>query len=508
MSKYQFESPFSSAMNAEQALKTQGPSFWEKRGEAAALRLFHTAAERVPAYTHFLRKNSIIHTQITTIADFKKEVPLVDKNNYLRQYSLSELSWDGALQESWQIYAATSGSTGEPFYFPRSEKHTEMYALLAELYLRNQFKIHEKSTLYVDSFAMGAWIGGLFTYQAIEKIASKNEYKLHIITPGINKEGTLKAIKKLSPLYDQTIIGGYPPFTRDLVEEGIREGIDWGTYNLKFVFSAEGFGERFREHIVEHAQLTNTYLDMVNHYGTVDQGTLAYETSLCIFMRKQALANKQLYKALFSEPTRLPTLAQYLPEHFYFEVTDSKNIVCTSDSGLPLIRYDLKDHGGIQTFEEGWDALSASLPTLTEELTRTGIDTTIFKLPFVHVYERSDFSVVLYGANVYPEHVRLALEHKSLSGSVTGKCVLQLHETKKVEPQLAIYVELKKGSIPSSELKKAVRAEIVSTLLEHNSEYRSNYAQLPKKVTPKIILCSFGDSTYFGGKGKQKWVLK
>jgi phenylacetate-CoA ligase len=504
---YPFPSPLHDAEAAEAALKTKPASYWEKRGEKAALELFHEAAVRVPAYKDFLKKNGIKHQQIKTIEDFKT-IPTIDKKNYLRAYPLADLSWDGKLMDSWQVYAATSGSTGEPFYFPRAQKETDQYALLAELYLRTQFKIQERSTLYVDSFAMGAWIGGLFTYQAIERLAKEGNYKLHLITPGINKDETLKAIRKLGPLYDQVIIGGYPPFTRDLIDEGKAEGMDWKKYNVKFVFSAEGFGERFRDHIFEHASLRNEYRDMLNHYGTVDQGTIAYETPLAIFMRRAALKDKDLYRSLFTEPSRLPTLTQYLPEHFYFETIQNEGLICTANAGLPLIRYDLKDHGGIMSFNHAWKALEKAEPRLEQALKKSAIDDTVFKLPFVHVYERSDFSVVLYGANVYPEHVRKALETKECAKFATGKCALRIVESRIGQPHLEINVELRKGIKPETKHGQVAKKIIVSTLIEHNSEYRSNHTQAAHKVAPRIKLWAFGDPKYFNGRGKQKWVIK
>lgn len=504
---YPFPAPLDTAAHAEEALKTKPARFWEERGEQAALDLFHAAAERVPAYKDFLKNHGIAHKDVKTVADFA-QVPTVDKDNYLRAYPLADLSWDGKLMDEWQVYAATSGSTGEPFFFPRAQKETDRYALLAELYLRTQFRAHEKSTLYIDSFAMGAWIGGLFTYQAVERAARNPENRIHLITPGIHKEEILKIVKKLGPLYDQVVIGGYPPFTRDLIDEGRIEGVEWEKYDVKFVFSAEGFGERFRDHIAERASLKNIHRDMVNHYGTVDQGTLAYETPLAIFMRRAALKDKGLYATLFSEPTRLPTLAQYLPEHFYFEVKDGNGIVCTADAGLPLVRYDLKDHGGVMPFDDAWAALAKAEPEVGRALQDARIDDTVFRLPFVHVYERSDFSVVLYGANVFPEHVRKALESAECAPFATGKCVLRIIENRKAEPRLEVEVELKKGVKPGFGMGRVAQKAIVATMLEHNSEYRSNHLQAARKVTPIIKFWAYGDPKYFSGRGKQKWAIK
>ncbi len=55
---YPFPSPLDSIEAAEAALKNNPAGFWEKRGEEAALKLFHEVAERVPAYKDFLKQLS------------------------------------------------------------------------------------------------------------------------------------------------------------------------------------------------------------------------------------------------------------------------------------------------------------------------------------------------------------------------------------------------------------------------------------------------------------------
>src|SRR6202034_2208750 len=107
-------------------------------------------------------------------------------DNYLRKYRREELCWDGQFSEGQWVISTTSGSTGEPFYFPRTNFQDEYYALTAELYLRENFQIHHHKTLYINAFAMGAWIGGLFTYEAIHRVAQRG-YALSVINPGIYK---------------------------------------------------------------------------------------------------------------------------------------------------------------------------------------------------------------------------------------------------------------------------------------------------------------------------------
>ncbi len=477
--------PFNDPVLAEADLKTKPEKYWVKRGEKAALKLFHEMAKRVPAYKKFLKAHKVNPSSVKTIKDFKK-IPTIDKDNYLRKYPLEELCWDGKFTEDWHVFASTSGSSGEPFYFPRSQEQDWQYAAVAEIYLRSQFDIDKKKTLYVNGFAMGAWIGGLFTYQAVQYVAQRGGYPLHIITPGINRDENIRAIKKLAPNYDQIIIGGYPPFVKDLLDEGTEQGLNWSKYAVKVVFSAEGFSELFRDYIADKAGLENVYKDTVNHYGTVDLGTMSYETPLSVRIRRSALKDEELYNSLFKHSRRLPTLTQYIPEMFYFE-EDEGRLNCSARSGIPLGRYDLKDFGGVIGFEEATDLLQEAEGPVDKLLKRDHIDKTVFNLPFVYVYERADFSVVLYGANIYPENIRKALQSKQCSQHVTGKFTMRIIENKDKEPRLELNVELKRGQKATATLRKQLLEKIYSVLLAENSEFRSNFEQLPKKMKPTMF---------------------
>lgn len=75
-------------------IRTKKENFWIREGERRALKLFHLAARRVPAYKDFLRKNRVAPDKIKTYKDFQL-VPTVSKKNYLREYPLEKLCWDG-----------------------------------------------------------------------------------------------------------------------------------------------------------------------------------------------------------------------------------------------------------------------------------------------------------------------------------------------------------------------------------------------------------------------------
>lgn len=496
--------------NPEKLLKdfnTRPENGFIRDGEKMALRLFHEMAKRVPAYKDFLKKNHINHKKIKNFKDFKN-IPLISKDSYLKKYPLERLCWDGKFKESQWDISSTSGSTGEPFYFPRTDLQNEQYAASAELYLRNNFEIHKKSTLYINCFALGVWIGGIFTYEAIKTVSRHGNYKLTLINPGLNKIEILKTVKNLGPKFDQVILGGYPPFIKDVIDDGIKYGIRWKKYNIGIIFSAEGFCENFRNYIIKKTGIKNIYTGTLNHYGTVDQGTIAHETPLAILIRRMAVERPKLFNLVFREGiSRLPTLAQYDPEMFFFEEING-GVVCSAYSGLPLVRYDLKDNGGVFTFEEIKKKFNDFGIDLMKEARKTGISDKIWHLPFVYVYERRDMSVSLSGANVYAENIKRALQNKLLYKFLTGKLSMNIRFNKNQDQYLEINLELKNGIKPNKNIKNLALNLIVKNLLKENSEYRAVYAFSKTRNTPKIILRPYEHPDYFRVGGKQKWVKK
>ncbi len=481
-----------------------------KRGDQFVLDLFHSMAERVPAYKDFLSKNGIVnHQAIRTIQDFK-QVPLIDKNNYLRAYPRKMLCWDGQFKEQSWVISSTSGSTGEPYYFPRQLEQDKIYADTAERYLLENFQIDQKSTLYVVAFPMGSWIGGVFTYQAVEMIARTRGYALSVITPGIDKKAIIDAVKSLGHEFDQVVIGSYAPFLKDILDDGEAAGLRWRDYRLGFIFSAEVFSEKFRDYVINKAGLDNPYTTTLNHYGTVDLGTMAHETPFTIWLRRYALGMPELYRSLFHEQHKLPTVAQYIPDQFYFETIEDDHLICSSSAGLPLVRYDLKDRGGVLTLKEVRQEFSRQGLDLNMLLPTDNVANHLWDLPIVYVFERRDFSVSFFAFQIYPETIRNALQAKEFDGLITGKFTMSVQYDKSGRQKLIINVESKFSDLPNDMgvLKRQIKNSIVNQLLLESSEFRATRKELGQATDPVIVFWPYEDATFFKAGVKQRWALR
>src|SRR5690242_18323931 len=133
----------------------------EVQSEIKAFELFKLASVSVPAYKDFLKKNHTDPKKIKTFIDFQK-VPLTTKANYIDQYNFKDRCWDGDIQDMHMI-STSSGTTGEPHFWPRNLQNEIDGAYIHELIFREIFNIRKKRTLFINGFAIGNWIAGTFT---------------------------------------------------------------------------------------------------------------------------------------------------------------------------------------------------------------------------------------------------------------------------------------------------------------------------------------------------------
>lgn len=493
-----------SAKEILKMLPGEPAEFWENAAESRSLKLFQEAAKRVPAYHDFLQKHGIDPRDVRSAKDFAS-VPPTNKKDYLKKYPLRDLVWDGTLRRPI-TYSATSGSTGEPFYFPRSYQLEWESSVMHEMFLQNGSYGKDSSTFVIVCFGMGIWIGGLITLRAFQ-IAAERGIPVSVLTPGINKIEILNALKNLAPNYDQVILVGYPPFMKDILDEATHQKINLKKLKLRLLFAAESFTEKFRDYVTKMAGIKNLHTDTLNIYGTADIGTMAFETPAAILIRRLALKNKALLREFFGSHEKIPTFAQYNPLFVNFEEA-SGEILLTGNSTIPLIRYSVGDSGGVLGFDEAIGKLGRFGIDFWEETKRAGIEDKIYRMPFVYVFERTDLSTTLYGLQIYPQVIREVLLDRAISPFLSGKFSLVTTFDKKQNQYLEINLELKRDQKISLNTEKLILHKIVSALLQKNSEYRELYRQLKSRAIPKLIFWPVEHALYFKPGVKQKWVLK
>lgn len=455
--------------------------------EATLLDLFQRTVSTVPAYQAFLRSQQIDPASIQTIADFQ-HLPLTTKDNYLRRYPLPQLCRQGQLEQCDMI-AVSSGSTGQPSFWARSLTDEFQIATRFEQIFHDSFQADRRRTLAVICFALGTWVGGMYTANCCRHLASKG-YPITVITPGNNKTEILRVVEALAPQFDQVVLLGYPPFLKDVIDSGIAYGMNWRPYHVKLVMAGEVFSEEWRSLVGERLGSTNFCFDSASLYGTADAGVLGNETPFSIHIRRWFADHPDAAHALFGE-SRLPTLVQYDPCSRFFEVQDG-TLLFSGENGIPLIRYHISDNGGLISYE---DMLQFLAEWGFNPLQGLAGQRGIHPLPFVYVFGRSHFTVSYFGANVYPENVTVGLEQAPICNWVTGKFVMQVQEDADQNKLLAIVVELAPGVEADENRRQAIAAAILHHLRRLNSEF-ANYVPEAYQM-PQITLLAAGDPEYF-----------
>lgn len=448
------------------------------------LALFHQVAASVPAYRTFLGEHGVDARQVSTLDDFAR-LPMTSKDTYTRRYPLPLLCRDGVIGD---MIAVSSGSTGEPSFWPRSLSDERVISERFEEVFRDGFEARSRRTLAVVCFALGTWVGGLFTVACCRHLAERG-YPITVVAPGSDKREILRVVPELAPHFDQVVLLGYPPFLKDVIDSGL----PWSRWNLKLVTAGEVFSEEWRTLVASRAGIADPVRGIASLYGTADAGVLGNETPLSVEIRRFLAERPGAARELFGEP-RLPTLVQYDPEVRFFEEHEG-TLLFTGDNGIPLVRYHIADEGGVVPYER-----------MLEFVRRHGLEPVRPgpRRPFVYVFGRSHFTVSYYGANVYPENVAVGLAQPAVAALVTGKFVMQVTEDDDRDRRLVVAVELMPGEKPSEETAQAVGEAILAQLLRLNSEYAHYVPQA--RQAPLVRLRESGDPDYFPPGAKHRYT--
>lgn len=468
--------------------------------EDKVMALFRRCAAEVPAYRKFLQERNVNPADINSLPAFQG-LPLMGKAEYMQAYPLPERCLGGSLKGSDRV-AVSSGSTGQPTFWPRSALYELDVAVRFEQVFHDSFRAHERSTLAVVCFALGNWVGGLFTTSCCWHLARKG-YPLMVATPGNNKAEIFRVVRELAPHFEQTVLLGYPPFVKDVIDAGAAEGIDWASYSLKLVFAGEVFSEEWRSLMGQRIGSSSPCQDSASLYGTADGGVLGNETPLSIAIRRWLANHPDEARTLFGE-SRLPTLVQYDPISRFFEMHEG-TLVVSGENSVPLVRYHLADKGGVLGFDEMWRFLRERG---VQSLGELGLNKDIQPrhLPFVYVFGRADFTVSYYGANISPENVTVGLEQTDIMAWATGKFVLETLDTEDGDKYLHIVVELLPNIESNEAMAPVIAASIRAQLLRLNSEF-ANYTPAERQL-PRITLRPFADAEYFPVGVKHRYTRR
>ncbi len=221
---------------------------------------------------------------------------------------------------------------------------------------------------------------------------------------------------------------------------------------------------------------------------------MAYESPEAIKIKRYLEAHPVVQKTLLGNSGPF-CLFQFDPVLRYIEENDSNELLFTARTGIPLCRYNLKDTGAVRSRA---DMLSAAPHEVNGWKP--------WKLPYVALFGRSDYALVFYGPNIYPDHIRAALSHRKFLGKLTGKFTMEKNYTSSMDQKLIIHVELRDDVKGNTALQHELSQTIVTTLLRLNMEYADASARLGKDLVPKVALHRYRDTHFFAPSLKPRYI--
>ncbi|HYF94046.1 MAG TPA: hypothetical protein VD969_17665 [Symbiobacteriaceae bacterium] len=447
-------------------------------GTANALTTFRRAAAEVPAYSAFLAEHGVEPAAVQSIEDFKR-LPLTDKAGYIRRYPTNQLSGKDGLHGAW-VLQRSSGFSGQPTYWPRLHSDGVGNVCHAKLLWDLCVNPENLPTLWVITFSLCSWTGGTDLFHVGAALALEKKRNITVIAPGENLPEAVEVIRSLGPRYKRVFVMGNPPFLRRLLEADL----DWPALHLQIATGAEPTTEAWRDWVAGRigADPEREPMRIFNAYGASEFGPdSAVESPLTILLKRRAMKDPALARAIFGCEGLLPNLYQFDPSHTYLEEVGGE-IVVTIWSGVPLIRYNIHDRGGVIDYDRMAGLLAEHGCDLLESLRRQGHG--IIRLPFLWVGGRTDGTVSIGGANVYPGNIETAVfeddrlsravEHFQLSVTIDGDA----------ESRLTVYLGLRDGAEIAPEYAEEA---ILKVLLRDSSEYAATYWG-NEKARPRVVI--------------------
>ena len=478
------------------------PDVLEEISNRKTLEIFRGSAKTVPAYTSFLKKSKIDFNEIRGIEDFDKLVPITTKENYIKRYSYEDRCRYGKLPEHGSI-DESSGSSGIPTEWVRSVEENARLNKDAEFEYFYTYKPKNKNYILIGAWSLGAWATGIRFAELVEKFSL-------VKSTGPDVEKIIDTLKIFGNKYNY-LIAGYPPFLKTLIDEG-KKKINWKDYKVDFVTGGEGFVEAWRDYMKKN--LNNPII--ISSYGCsdVDIG-IAFETPLSTYIRKRCDKDKRLKKFLFVDDSRLPMIFQYDPiqhhiqnttrrigrkkvQEFYITLLD-KNVVS------PKIKYNVRDEGGKYSFNEITNKLlEYDEDFINDFINQGGIEEDILHLPFLYVYGRSDGTISIDGANVYPEQIDLSIKRDKELSKITSSFKIKLDYDSEKNVRFFIFFELDKDVKFTRSLESKYHDVIVRNLCEINRDFEESYLKDKKVVDPVVEVYNFGEGPFVTEKERIK----
>ena len=458
-------------------------------GRLRAIRAANYAARRVPAYQSFLTDRNIRPGNVVDL-----DLPETSKENYVKVYAPDQRCVNGVLPSRHTAIDESSGSTGTPFNWLRSDRERHSSHVFISHFARYAFGSGPWIT--INGFSMGAWATGSNMGMALQRNSM-------VKNTGPDLQKIFSTLEHFGPGH-RYLICGYPPFLKHLIDVARDRKFPLHDYRLMAMLGGEGNSEGLRDYLYQE------FKPVFSGYGATDiEIGVAGETPLSLAVRRACRDNQALRQALFGSDSRLPMVFQFNPLMHHIETNGEGELIFTITRRnilTPRIRYNIRDEGGTATFKE----LKARCRSVGVDLLglETGSGAHPLRMPFMWVFGRRDSTVSVMGANIYPEDIEECIYAEPELAKLTNSFALGLKELSagNVRPLFSFEI---RGDIGPG-LAQRFEESMVRRMRAINSDFREAYSEYPDAVTPVVELHPLGTGPFAQDafKIKQARVLK
>lgn len=480
------------------------PELLEKISEKLIVRRFRQVLPITPALMDWCHYPEI--SMPRSFHDFHQMVPVTSKDAYAHKYGLAERCVGGLLPTRGTLYES-AGTSGKSTVWVHSLEDERWFERYVDFGLRHAYRYDEVPRTVINCWAFGTWPTAIDFTKSVTRLA-------RVVNVGVNLEKTLEMLSSLGK-GEQYLIAGYPPFLAHLFEEGEKLGFNWKEWRIDVLSGGEGFIEEWRLHLKEHLgeqakvfsafgstdiglgegmenDLTVTIRRIMHVYQTFYDDPTEAERMVSLYfpqiadktllMPKDKESVRQIFLRMFKTDItvdrRLPMFFQYDPTAYFNEeimrehedarmVTELATSAILPGTALPRVRYNIQDERGKVRYRDMFRALEEvgiDFPLIEQALSlnRNGY----LKLPFFYIYGRSDGTISVDGANIFPADIEEILADNPSFASVSA-FIMRLTESH----HLGFEFELKHGHSLEKKDEVLLKKLFRKLLLQYSTGY-------------------------------------
>lgn len=460
------------------------PLRWQL-GRWRAWRTFERAARRVPAYRAFLAERGVApRLRGAALAAEFAALPEMDKDSYIKQWSIPERCVGGRLPRRGVVVDESSGSSGVPTSWVRGRDERLATRQLLQVGFARTATTLRKQPFVLNAFSLGAWATGMNVTTSLTEVTMMKSI-------GPDRDKIVATMREFGTDYTYIILS-YPPFLKALFAD---ERIDWAQYDIVAAFGGEGISESMRAHILRYA--TTAF----GSYGASDlEINIAIETEFTVALRQALAADPELAAQLTRQREYgvLPMVFQFNPYDYLIETNATGELVVTivrKENINPRIRYNIHDRGHVFRMRD-------VLPVLRSRGHTQVLAERFLDLPLLFHYGRSDLSVDYNGAVVAPDALRDVIAGDPVLVRAVENHRLISFEDAAGDRQLHIALHLSDGAPPLAAEEAGPR--IVTELRRMNGDLHNAIRTAPDGTLPTLAFYPHRAGPFVGDGAKLK----